>query len=104
LKDAALSIAPLRIARGTQNKILESMASGLPVVATDQAVKGVQVTPGRDLLVADDAKQFAKTVIDLLGNSQRRAELSQTGRKQVEEAHAWLKSMEILDEIIADIN
>jgi sugar transferase (PEP-CTERM/EpsH1 system associated) len=41
LQDAAVSVAPLRIARGTQNKILESMAMGIPVVATSQAAKGI---------------------------------------------------------------
>jgi sugar transferase (PEP-CTERM/EpsH1 system associated) len=50
--DAAIAVAPLRIARGTQNKILESMSMGIPVVATPQAAKGVQAIPGKHLLVA----------------------------------------------------
>jgi polysaccharide biosynthesis protein PslH len=45
LKDAVVSVAPLRIAHGTQNKILESMAMGLPVVTTPEAAKGIQATP-----------------------------------------------------------
>src|SRR5262249_46278616 len=57
--DAAVSIAPLRIARGTQNKILESMAMGVPVVASSQAAKGIDAVPGRDFLVAEKAQEFA---------------------------------------------
>ena len=102
LKDAALSIAPLRIARGTQNKILESMASGLPVVATPEAVKGVQATPGLHLFVAEDSHKFAETAIDLLTNAQLRRTLSEAGRKQVEEAHVWPTSMKLVDELLAE--
>jgi sugar transferase (PEP-CTERM/EpsH1 system associated) len=104
LKDAAVSIAPLRIARGTQNKILESMAAGIPVVATPEAVKGVQVMRGRDIFVAEDSHQFAEMVIDLLTNNELRRVLSEAGRRQVEKTHAWPRSMQILDEIIADKN
>ena len=65
LKDVALTIAPLRIARGTQNKILESMAMRIPVVATPQAAKGVQAEHGRHLLVASNAHDFADRVVVL---------------------------------------
>jgi len=55
MHDAAVSIAPLRMARGTQNKILESMAMGVPVVATPQAAKRIQAIPQKHLLVGDNA-------------------------------------------------
>lgn len=102
LKNAAVSIAPLRIARGTQNKILESMAFGLPVVATAQAAKGVQATRGRDLFVAEDARSFAKMVLEVLTNKQLAKGLSEAGRNQVEKAHVWSSSMEVLDNVLAE--
>src|SRR5204863_8321585 len=66
LEDAAVSIAPLRIARGTQNKILESMAMGIPVITTPQAAKGIQAIPGHHMLVAEHAPSFAEKVIEVL--------------------------------------
>src|SRR5205823_1049145 len=83
LNDAVVSIAPLRIARGTQNKILESMAMGLPVVATPQAAKGIQATPGEHILVAADVDRFASQVVEVLTNPQLRRQFSTAGREQV---------------------
>ena len=55
LRRAAVVVAPLRIARGIQNKVLEGLAMGVPVVATSIAVQGVNGVAQRDYLVADDA-------------------------------------------------
>jgi len=100
LHDAAVSIAPLRMARGTQNKILESMAMGVPVVATPQAAKGIQAIPQKHLLVGDDAESFADQVVRVLENPTLQKLLSEAGRKRVEETHAWSVSMQILDGIL----
>ena len=53
VRRAALTVAPLPIARGTQNKVLESMAMGVPVVASRAAAGGVDAVPGEHLLAAD---------------------------------------------------
>src|SRR3546814_1925897 len=57
VRRAAASVAPLTIARGTQNKILECMAMGVPVVASPQAAGGVDATPGEHLLVAESRSE-----------------------------------------------
>jgi sugar transferase (PEP-CTERM/EpsH1 system associated) len=101
LQDAAMAIAPLRIARGTQNKILESMAMGIPVVATPEAAKGIQAVAGRDLLVGETPEIFAGHAIDLLQSASLRQSLSEAARKQVERAHLWPVSMDILDSVLA---
>jgi glycosyltransferase involved in cell wall biosynthesis len=100
LADAAVAIAPLRLARGTQNKILESMAMGLPVVATPQAAKGIQATSGEDFLVANGAQSFADQVLAVLNDEELRKRLSKSGMQQVRAAHAWPASMNIVDEIL----
>jgi hypothetical protein len=97
LQNGAIAIAPLRIARGTQNKILESMAMGIPVVATPNAAKGIQAVAGRDLLVAETPHAFADQVLGLLQNEHLRGTLSAAARKQVEKAHLWPAAMRILD-------
>lgn len=101
LSDARVSVAPLRMARGTQNKILESMAMGLPVVATPQAAKGIQAMPQKHFLVGENPESFAKWVIEVLQRPDLQESLSEAGRKKVEEVHAWPASMEILDTILA---
>jgi sugar transferase (PEP-CTERM/EpsH1 system associated) len=100
LKESAISVAPLRIARGTQNKILESMAMGVPVVTTPQAAKGIQATPGVHMLVADDAPAFAQKVIQALTNERLRKNLASAALKHLESAHAWPTSMKILDNLL----
>lgn len=100
LRDAHVSIAPLRIARGTQNKILESMAMGIPVVSTQIASKGIQATAGKHLLVAESSREFTQKVLEVLQNPDLRQTLSKMGRQQVLEAHAWAQSMEILDKVL----
>jgi sugar transferase (PEP-CTERM/EpsH1 system associated) len=104
LDDATVTIAPLRLARGTQNKILESMAMGIPVVATSVAAKGVAAIPGTQLLVADEPEQFADAVLRILDNGMLRKSLSESARQQVEEAHSWARSMQILDSILDEVS
>ena len=100
LEDAALAVAPLRIARGTQNKILEFLAMGIPVLSSTQAAKGVAVEPGKHLLVADGPELFAGEVIRLLKDADLREHLSFSGRQPLATAHSWPHSMEILDELL----
>jgi hypothetical protein len=102
LKDAVVSVAPLRMARGTQNKILESMAMGLPVVTTPEAAKGIQAIPGEHVLVAADPTRFAAQIVEILANPQLRLDLSNAGREQVNSAHVWSRSMEVLDNILME--
>lgn len=100
LMDAALAVAPLRIARGTQNKILQFLAMGVPVVTTPQAAKGVEADPGRHFLVADGSESFAQKVLSLLQDSNLRENLSLAGRQPLEKAHCWPASMQILDHLL----
>ncbi len=66
LAHADVVVAPLRIARGIQNKVLEAMAMARPVVASPQAFEGVRAEPGHDLLLADTAQAMADRVADVL--------------------------------------
>ena len=67
LQHANVVVAPLRIARGIQNKVLEGMAMARPVVVTGKALEGIDAVPGLHLLVADAAEDFSRQVIDVLG-------------------------------------
>ena len=99
-RKAALTVAPLKIARGTQNKVLESMAMGVPVVASRAAAGGVDAVPGEHLLVADSPSEQLDAIASLLEDPGRRARLSQAARARVLSHHAWPQSMQRLDRII----
>jgi len=98
---SALMVAPLAIARGTQNKILEAMAMGVPVVTSSAAAGGVDAEPERHLLVADTADEIAAAVLRIVENPAERARLAESGRARMLSHHAWAASMKRLDGIIA---
>ena len=102
LRTAAVSVAPLRIARGIQNKVLEAMAMGVPVVATSSAAQGVEGLAGRDYLVADTASRFAENVCQLLRDPEEAREQGMRGRRFVEDTYDWEIVFEPLDKLLLD--
>jgi sugar transferase (PEP-CTERM/EpsH1 system associated) len=96
LAHAAVAVAPLRIARGIQNKVLEAMAMARPVVATPEASEGLGVTPGQDLLVAADPEEMARCILEVLHG--RHANLGRRARTTVARNHCWSRNLRILDE------
>ncbi|MDG1982946.1 MAG: TIGR03087 family PEP-CTERM/XrtA system glycosyltransferase [Planctomycetota bacterium] len=103
LRRAAVSIAPLRVARGIQNKVLEALAMGLPTVGTTSATQGVEGTPGTDYIVADDAQDFADEVIKLLRDPEEGRALGDRARAFVEEKYRWDNCLSPLDEVLEGI-
>ncbi len=89
LQQATIAVAPLAYGVGIQNKILEALSCATPVVTTPQGVSALEVTPGRDLLVAQDPGSFAEQVLTLLADPQRQQRIGQAGRLYVEEHHKW---------------
>ncbi len=102
LADVTVAVVPVRICRGTQNKMLESMSMGIPTVSTTQASKGVAAVAGRDFLAAADAQDFAKQVVRLLTDPDLREHLSTAGRRQVQANHSWSHSLDLLDRILQE--
>jgi sugar transferase (PEP-CTERM/EpsH1 system associated) len=96
---AALAVAPLRIARGIQNKVLEAMAMGRPVVASPGAFEGIRAEPGRDLLVADGAAETVRCVLEILDG--RHPGLGAAGRALIEARYSWRSGLARLDRILA---
>jgi sugar transferase (PEP-CTERM/EpsH1 system associated) len=96
------ALCPLRVRAGTQSKILEAMAMGVPVVATRICCAGLQVEPGKHLLTADTPEEFVSGVESLLDGSSLRNNLVQAGRKYVEAHHDWNRSMKELLDVYAE--
>ena len=98
---ATVYIAPLRIARGIQNKILEAMAMAKPVISTSKAFEGIEATPNKDLLLADSEKEFIEKITMLLENPEKRKSLEISARQTVEKNYSWQHNLKILEEILA---
>ena len=100
VRRAAVTVAPLRIARGTQNKILEALAMGVPTVASVIAAGGVDAEPGQHILTADSPAGYADAVLRLLDNPDERDRFATAGRARMETHHDWSRSMQMLEQLI----
>jgi len=102
VRGAAVSLAPLRMARGIQNKILEAMAMGVPMVTTTAGLEGLRCRPGEDLLVADDAETFAEAATKVLTCRDLARKLGERGRAYCVAHHSWERSMGSLEAVLAE--
>jgi glycosyltransferase involved in cell wall biosynthesis len=93
---AWVALCPIRIRAGIQNKMLEAMALGVPVVATSICCPGLEVEAQKHLLVADGAEQFAAAIELLVDNEILREKLIETARDYVERHHNWAESVKAL--------
>jgi polysaccharide biosynthesis protein PslH len=96
---STISINPLVYAVGSQNKLLEAMATATPVVATSQAAAAIGARDTDHLLVADDREAFAKQALQILENPALREGLGRRGRSFVESRHAWTSVVDGLETI-----
>lgn len=103
LTKADVVVAPLRIARGIQNKVLEAMAMTRPVIASPQAFEGIDAVPGRELIVADGAAAEAEAVCALLADPSRAEAIGQAARARVEARYAWAARLAPLDAMLEHI-
>jgi glycosyltransferase involved in cell wall biosynthesis len=101
LRQAMVSVCPVRLRIGTQTKVLEALACGTPVVTTSAGNHGIAGTSGEHLYVADDPQEFADRVVSLL-QRQRWNELSQNGRRLVVENFTWEASTARLERIVEE--
>jgi glycosyltransferase involved in cell wall biosynthesis len=94
--DGAIGVCPMRIGAGVQNKILEYMALGLPVVATSLAHGGLRAQAGRDLLIADTPEEFVERIQQLLADEVGTVEMTARAREFVAREHEWERMVEPL--------
>ncbi len=82
-------LSPMVYSVGIQNKVLEAMAMGTPVVIAAEAAAALKAQPGCDLLVANSAQEFAEATLNIMDDAQLHATLRQFGRQYVEQQHDW---------------
>ena len=100
---ATVCVAPLRIARGIQNKVLEAMAMAKPVVCTNNAFEGINAIAGRDLLVADEPVAFAEEVVRLLLNRSVGEKIGKNARECMEHNYSWDTKLSVLDQYLGTV-
>jgi sugar transferase (PEP-CTERM/EpsH1 system associated) len=97
MASASVAIAPLRIARGIQNKVLEALAMELPIVVSPGALEGLTAEPGKHLVLADQAEQWTRAIVQMCQDHRMAAELGRAGRQFVESVHNWSSCLRPLD-------
>ncbi|MEM7330676.1 MAG: glycosyltransferase [Chloroflexota bacterium] len=89
LQKATCAVTPITYGAGIQNKVLEAMACGTPVVTTSKAVSAIDVTSGKELLIADTAQAFADEICSIISDKNQQKIIGQAGRDYVEANHHW---------------
>jgi glycosyltransferase involved in cell wall biosynthesis len=100
VRRSALMVAPLNIARGTQNKILEAMAMGVPVITSRVAAGGVDALDRTHFLVAATPHDYIAAILRVIEDPAERSRLARAGRERMLSHHAWSVSMQRLDRVI----
>jgi len=98
LQHAAAVLAPLRLARGVQNKVLEAMAMARPVIAAGACVEALDARPGQDILVADNAPAFLAQLAMLFDEPAQAAAVGRAGRRCVVDHYSWPAQLAHLDQ------
>jgi sugar transferase (PEP-CTERM/EpsH1 system associated) len=99
LRRATVAVAPMQAGSGMQNKVIEAMACGAPVVGTSYALGGLEAVPGEHLLAADQPEAFAAEVVRLLQNQPARHALVGNARRLIEQKYNWEHSVAALESI-----
>lgn len=95
LAHADLAVAPLRIARGTQNKVLEALAMAKPIVCTSAAAAGLRIEASAGFRIEDEPSAFAAAILALFGHGP-----CPEGRERVTERYSWDANLRVVDELL----
>ena len=95
-----VSVVPLRFGSGIKVKVINGLYRGIPMVTTSIGIESIDVVPGRDILLADDADAFARQVNVLLADHQHCQALADHGRKVASEKYTWQAMYRTLSEVL----
>ena len=93
-------VAPLTNNFGVKVRVLQAMAMGKPVVSTSMVTSGIDVSAGENIILADDPREFAERVIELLNNEELRNRIGANARKLMEEEHSWERLTDELNKVL----
>lgn len=97
LQFAAIAVAPLRLARGIQNKVLEAMAMEIPVVASQECASPISAIDGEDFLVADTVEDYVRHIDRLLNDRKFASYIGKSGRSRILDDYTWDAHLSVID-------
>ncbi|MBZ2167676.1 TIGR03087 family PEP-CTERM/XrtA system glycosyltransferase [Marinobacter sp. F4216] len=97
---ADVFVSPFRFARGVQNKILQALACGLPVVTTQMGLEGINAKPDEEILVANTGEEFAEAIRRLLTDAELSQRFSENSPHYIQRNHSWDS---ILEDLVASL-
>lgn len=103
LLDTAVSVCPMRMGAGVQNKIMEAMSVGCPVVTTSLGSEGIDVENGKHVLIEDDPKSFADSVLKLMKNNLFRYQIKKQARELIEQKYTWEQVLTPLMDLLKEM-
>jgi polysaccharide biosynthesis protein PslH len=99
VRAATVYVVPMRMGGGVRLKVLQAMSMSRAVVSTPMGAEGIDAASGREMLLAADAPGFARSVLTLLGDPERRKELGRAARARAAERYAWNNLLPALDSV-----
>ena len=103
LSQASIVVMPFYEGFGVKTRILEAMAMGKPVVSTSVGIQAIDVTPGENIIIADNPEEFARRVIELLNDKELRERIGTNARKRTEEKYSWERMTDMLNEVFQKV-
>jgi len=97
-------VAPFRLARGVQNKVLQAFACGLPVISTPMGAEGIDCEANKDILLANNQHEFLSAIGMLETDNELKAKIKQNALTLINEHYSWEGKLQVLDEILTKVN
>ena len=103
LRTCDVAVAPMQSGSGMQNKILEAMASGLPVITTQIGLGDIKAIPGKEIILRDDSREFSDAVLKCLEDVEYAKSLSEASIKFIAKNHSWEAGAQKINDIYFNV-
>ncbi|GAC31080.1 glycosyl transferase, group 1 [Paraglaciecola polaris LMG 21857] len=98
---ADIFVAPFRLARGVQNKVLQAFSCALPVISTSMGAEGINCSSGKDILIASDASEFIEQIVFLSENPGQAADIGKRALRLIEQQYSWEGQLSPIVDLLA---